>query len=230
LNFKKSAIIFLIFIAWGNIYGDSVDNEPDNEYKQGVLIFKNGNAVAGQWRKYNGDYFLRDEKQGVIIKALDITDIVSEDYYKKIKGASPMQSMTDSLLYFHASSEYQWRGFTAKTSNEDLYFRIGKITLLTLSGLTYYNALQSNVAVGNSYEGFNDPQKKHFVQSYNYYLAASSLTLGFFAFSTLRAYMRFGKNSNGDTIGIPESRLKDSIGLKSEDNKRQLVIGFIYQF
>jgi hypothetical protein len=112
---------------------------------------------------------------------------------------------------------------------EDSYTRILKTSLVVLSIFFYSDAMKANVAVKNSYLGFNHGARSIFQQKYTNYQIVASITLGFFAYSSTRAYVRFGRDENCKNLNIEkrEQQNLDDLTSLSPINDRFSRIEFI---
>ncbi|PJZ57314.1 hypothetical protein [Leptospira barantonii] len=205
---NRLAIVILTLVA-STLYSETAKspNAVGSTYRNGILLLHRGPALLGEVSEFQDFYFIRNDKVGKKIPKDQVVDFVSEEYYKKIKDSSAFRSAIESLIFFHASSDKQWRGFPEDNKPTDGRFEDSftlwiKIGLLVLTAAAYADAAQQNHSLQNSYSGFNDREKRAFQNSYQRYQVVAGLTVGFFAFSTIKAYVRFGRNENYKDLQI----------------------------
>ncbi|RHX78817.1 hypothetical protein [Leptospira yasudae] len=202
-------------LAAASLYSETAKsrNIAGSSYRSGILLLNRGAALQGEVSEFQDFYFIRSEKIGKKIPKDQAIDFVSEEYYKKIKDSSAFRSAMESLIFFNASADKQWRGFPEenKPTNgkfEDSFTLWIKIGLLLLTAAAYADAAQQNSSLKNSYSGFNDREKRAFQNSYQRYQMIAGLTVGFFTFTAIKAYIRFGRNENYKDLQIPERELR----------------------
>ncbi|RHX89134.1 hypothetical protein [Leptospira stimsonii] len=186
---------------------------PNSPFRTGILLLKEGPGIQGDVSDLSDSYFIRNARIGKKISKNQVLDFVSEEYARKIQNSSSMGSAWESILYFHASSETQWKGFPQDPNStngqwEDSYTRWIKVALLLLTTAAYADAVQQNNALKNSYSGFNGHEKAAFQNANTRYQTLAGITLGFFTFTTIKAYVRFGRNDHYQDLRIPGREIK----------------------
>lgn len=210
--FKRVVILIVLVVGCAtNLFGENVGE--NTRFRNGILILKDGPALSGEVGEFSDYYFIRNSKIGKKIQKEQVIDFVSEEYYQKIKYSSAIRGAGQSLLYWNASADTQWKGFPKEgvSTNgqfEDSYTLWIKIGLVLLTAAAYADANQQNQSLKNSYSGFNDKEKNAFQNSYTRYQALAAVTAGFFAFTTIKAFVRFGRNENYKDLKIHERELK----------------------
>ncbi|TGK95845.1 hypothetical protein EHQ30_04235 [Leptospira brenneri] len=127
-----------------------------SEYETGYILVRSRDAYFGEWkRSANGDIFLRTNTKGRLFVKETIDGVVSKEYFETIRNSSSNASLWESLLYFNASSRFQWHTQEKDAISEDLYTRVIKISLLLFTGYSYFEAQKANVILKDSFMGFN---------------------------------------------------------------------------
>ncbi|TGM58669.1 hypothetical protein [Leptospira adleri] len=203
-------------IAWTLIAASipiSAEGIQHSSFRAGILLLKEGPGIQGEVSDLSDSYFIRNPKIGKKFPKQQVLDFVSEEYVRKIQNSSAIDSAWKSLLYFHASSETQWKGFPQETNStdgqwEDSYTRWIKVGLLLLTVAAYADAVQQNNALKNSYSGFNEHEKAAFQNANTRYQTLAGITLGFFTLATIKAYVRFGRNDHYQDLKIQGREIK----------------------
>lgn len=191
----------------------SAEGLQHSSFRSGILLLKDGPGVQGEVSDLSDSYFIRNSKIGKKISKNQVLDFVSDEYIRRIQNSSAIESAWESLIYFHASSETQWKGFPRDPNSgngqwEDSYTRWIKAALLLLTTAAYADAVQQNNALKNSYSGFNGHEKAAFQNANTRYQTLAGITLGFFTFTTIKAYVRFGRNDHYQDLRIPGREIK----------------------
>ncbi|MCZ8343410.1 MAG: hypothetical protein O9301_10290 [Leptospira sp.] len=182
--------------------------QAKDAFLSGVLLLKNGQSIQTDYTELNDSYFVRSERIGRYIQKSDTLDIVSDDYFKKIQNSSPWKSSLQSAIYLNSSASYQWTTDQNAVFKEDLTDRIIKVSLIVLTGYFFFEAQKSNEALQNTFTGINSSgAKDKFQRDYTNYQIAGALTILTFSLSALKAYVRFGRNPNWDSLGIEQRKL-----------------------
>ncbi|EMY78557.1 hypothetical protein LEP1GSC060_3958 [Leptospira weilii serovar Ranarum str. ICFT] len=221
-NASRIVSILLVGCTTASLFSE---NQKGSAFRNGILLLNNGPALSGEVSEFEDFYFIRNSKVGKKIPKDQVTDFISEEYYKKIKNSSSFRNAWKSLLYWNASADTQWRGFPREdvaTSGqfEDSYTFWIKVALLLLTAAAYADTNQQNHSLKNAYSGFNEKEKRTFQNSYATYQAVAAITIGFFSFTTVKAYVRFGRNENYKDLQIQGRELK-SVG-EAFDSKSPL--------
>lgn len=225
---KKLVRIFLLFLV--GVTTTSLFSEKqtsgETQYRKGILLLNNGPALSGEVGEFQDFYFIRNSKIGKKISKDQVVDFISEEYYNKIIYSSALKSAFGSLVFFNASADKQWRGFpqdnfTNDGRLEDFFILWIKISLLLLTAVAYVDADEKNHSLKNAYSGFNDKEKHAFQNSYTRYQILGGVTIGFFTFTTVKAYVRFGKNDHYKDLQIQGRELR-SFG-ETSDPKTSLL-------
>ncbi|MCE9501573.1 MAG: hypothetical protein K8R21_13895 [Leptospira sp.] len=197
LNHLRFTVICLILIALPR------GIKAENQYKKGILILKNGKAIEAEYIETEKDFFARDKEKGRSFSKSEVLDIVSGEYFQKIKESSPLKSAGKSILFLNSAAEYQWYGEKGNSGIEDVTFRVLKISLILLTGYFYSAAHSSNEALKNSYTGVNSGSAEaKFHRNYLGYQIAGALTLLTFSYTAVKAFVRFGHNEKYEDLGI----------------------------
>ncbi|NCN10166.1 MAG: hypothetical protein GW938_10015 [Leptospira sp.] len=206
---KKLTVFIFSILTTASLYSQ----ERSANYKKGYILTKDKSYVFGEYTLYNGDVFLRERNKGKLIKESEIEAILTEEYFHRIQTSTPKQAAWDSILNFDSSTTYQFYNNT-EDYKEDMYIRFAKISLLTLTAFLFYDTYKANQAVKDSYEGFNQGLVDRFQKRNQQYQLALGLTTSLFLYSTVKAYLRFGKDENWNDLHIQERQLKpiDDLG------------------
>ncbi|WP_078127579.1 hypothetical protein [Leptospira alexanderi] len=212
-NAARIVSILLVGCTTASLFSE---NQNGSTFRNGVLLLNNGPGLSGEVSEFRDFYFIRNSKIGKKIPKDQVTDFISEEYYKKIKNSSSFRSAWESFLYWNASADTQWRGFPREdvaTSGqfEDSYTFWIKVGLLLLTAAAYADANRQNQSLKNAHSGFDRREKETFQNSYIRYQAVAAVTIGFFMFTTIKAYVRFGRNENYKDLQIQGRELK-SVG------------------
>ncbi|WP_061266428.1 hypothetical protein [Leptospira interrogans] len=212
---KKLVRILFVFLVGSTTTSLFSENQTSGEiqYRKGILLLNNGPALFGEVGEFQGFYFIRNSKIGKKVSKDQVIDFVSEEYYNKIKYSSALKSVFRSLVFFNASADKQWRGFPQDNSPtdgrlEDFFTLWIKIGLLLLTAAAYADADERNHSLKNAYSGFNGKEKHAFQNSYTRYQILGGITIGFFTFTTIKAYVRFGKNDHYKDLQIQGRELR----------------------
>jgi hypothetical protein len=181
------------------IYSQLLDT---NEYTKGIVLIGEGDFYSGEFKKIGEDTYLRNQTKGRLFKRDEVKGFISQEYYDKIKSSSPLESMWNSLLYFDSSATYQWSGKENSIFIEDFYTRVIKISLLLMTGYLFLEANKANDDIKSSYLGFNDSSTSKFQKRYEEYQIAAGLTIGYFAYSSIKAYVRFGRDGSFNDMNL----------------------------
>lgn len=173
-----------------------------------ILLLRNGRSLKGKVQKSNEGFFVSDDKRGVRVSEVDQDAVVSLEYWDRIRNSSPLEAAFCSILLFHAGQNYEWN---SKPGNEDVWVRAIKIGLVFLTSYFFWEANQANRAIGNSFLGIDDGAAKERFRFYNNaYGISGAATLAFFGYTAVKAYVRFGKDSQGNDLRIQERGLPQS--------------------
>ncbi|MCH1912495.1 hypothetical protein L9Z41_11265 [Leptospira noguchii] len=212
---KKLVRILLLFLVGVTTTSLFSENQTigETQYRKGILLLNSGSALSGEVGEFQDFYFIRNFKIGKKIPKDQVVDFVSEEYYNKIKHSSNLKSAFGSLVFFNASADKQWRGFPQDNSPndgrlEDFFTLWIKISLLLLTAAAYADADERNHSLKNAYSGFNEREKHAFQNSYTRYQILGGIAIGFFTFTTLKAYVRFGKNDHYKDLQIQGRELR----------------------
>ncbi|MCG6195332.1 hypothetical protein LFX25_18995 [Leptospira sp. FAT2] len=210
---KNTARIVLFLLVVCTATDTFSENANPSPFRTGILLLKDGSAFSGEVGEFQEYYFIRNSKIGKKIPKEQIVDFVSEEYYKNIKNSSAFRSAWESLLYWNASADAQWKGFPNESvapngQFENSYTLWVKVGLVLLTAAAYVDTNQQNQSLKNSYSGFNDKEKHTFQNSYTRYQTLAAITVGFFTFTTIKAYVRFGKNETYKDLQIQNRELK----------------------
>lgn len=167
-----------------------------------VILIDDDKAVYSEVLEDGNNWFLRDDQKGIPIGKNRVKAVVDKDYYDSVKYKSPLSSSFESILYFDSSANYQWNENKEKIINETLFFRITKLTLILATVYFYNESLKANEALKNSVYGLSSSAERKFNDQYRNYQISASLALLTFTYTSILAYIRFGKDSNFDNLNI----------------------------
>ncbi|MCR8648453.1 hypothetical protein [Leptospira interrogans] len=174
-------------------------------WKKGILLIVNGNAISGEVSEYPEYYFIRDREKGLKILKSDVIGFIDEHFFRKVKNKSAIGSVFESIILFGSGANYQFIS-EDKRQSKTYFARAIKISLL-LSSLYFLNEVEGQRRkTADSLLFINYDQKYNaFAHARNdFYISAGLLVLAtiYYAFD---AWYSFGKDERGKDLGIKNS-------------------------
>jgi hypothetical protein len=174
------------------------------EFRQGHILTTDGYFLNSEYTESAAGYFIRNDSVGGIVPDTSILEIVTAEYFGRVRNSNPLNAALESLLFFDAAADYQWHGVDSNVSqSKDRRTLLFKAGLLGVSGFLYWRAWQSNERIKRSFLFVNDSRaRSQFRRDLQNFNIAAGITALYFAYVTIDAYMSFGTDSSGRDLRI----------------------------
>ncbi|MCT8332348.1 hypothetical protein NUH30_01565 [Leptospira sp. 85282-16] len=214
----KSFFTVIIYIS--AIYPSFLFSQSEKEKK--VILIDTDKSIYGEYLDAGNNWFIRNDTKGISIDKKRVLAVINKDYYDLIKTKSAIKSSYESLVYFDSSANYQWSEDRIKLHNENLFFRITKISFIFVTAYFYNESIKANEAIKNSIYGFSSGAERRFNGQYRNYQISASLTLLTFSYSAVFAYLRFGRDSKFNNLEIQNRQHIEIEDFSKNENERKL--------
>ncbi|MGE8720066.1 hypothetical protein ACO2KH_01900 [Leptospira terpstrae] len=167
-----------------------------------VILVDENKAIYGEYIDTGNNWFIRNEQKGLSVDKNRVKSIVTKDYFESIRRKTPWNSTVESLIFFDSSANYQWFEDKDRVFNETLFFRITKLTLLFATAYFYNESVKANEALKKSVYGLSTNAERKFNEQYRNYQITATLALLTFTYTSVIAYIRFGRDSKFNNLEI----------------------------